>query len=380
MVGIALLRDTLRAEKAKRKKIMSKPLKRYILLTLTIASAIAALSGAIFLFAESNPRSLPETIGNRQITALLLFATLILMFGLFFFLRRRKKKIIDQLTDWQLLANGGMADVWVAYHNKLKQVIVKFPRTHNNKVYNEIVKYRFEIEIREHKKLHHRNIVPLIEHGFGQPARHIIPSSQATPYLIQPFIDGCTLDKLLDQQQNKRFSDRKIAEIATQILAALGYMHAQQVIHRDLSLKNIMLDKSGQVYLIDFGNSTSINSQNTEVRGLPSIGTAPFYAPQSIGNVPERDYYALGMLIYAMYGGKLIKGQDDKQVKKAIEEKLDHLTSVPEWRRVVLKRCWNGEYKDSATLSKALRLPEPNPPEINAPERQLRPDWHPYPC
>ena len=89
-----------------------------------------------------------------------------------------------------------------------------------------------------------------------------------------------------------------------------------------------------------------------------NVGTAPFYAPPSIGNVPERDFYGLAMLIYAMYGGKLNKEQDANEAKEAIEQELEHLTSVPAWLRVVLKRCWNGEYKDSPTLRKALRLPQ----------------------
>ncbi|MGB0384635.1 MAG: serine/threonine-protein kinase [Ardenticatenaceae bacterium] len=290
--------------------------------------------------------------------SLMLFVTLTFVFAMLIRKSRQHKRVIDQLTDWQLLANGGMAQVWVAHHERFQQVVVKFPQTHEDKLYQQIVKYRFEIEIEEHQKLHHPNIVPLIEHGDATHPH----SKQTTCYLIQQFVDGCTLDELLSQQPHRQLPETIIFEIVAQLLAALAYIHQKEVIHRDLTLKNIMVEKTGQVYLIDFGNSTSIGSQNTEIRGLLNVGTAPFYAPSEIGNVPERDFYALAMVIYAMYGGSLTTAEDTNQVNKsqetlrAIEQELEHLTNVPKWLHVVLKKCWNGQYQDSATLRSALRL------------------------
>lgn len=321
-------------------------------------------------------RMASSSLSWRWIGSFILFVTLTFTFATLLRKSRQEKRVIDQLTDWHLLANGGMAQVWVAHDERFQKVMVKFPQTHEEKLYQEIVKYRFETEIEQHKKLHHPNIVPLLEHG---DAIHPF-SKHATCYLIQQFIDGCTLDELLSQPP---LPETIIFEMVAQLLAALGYIHAQEVIHRDLTLKNIMIEKTGQVYLIDFGNSTSIGSQNTEVRGLLNVGTAPFYAPPEIGNVPERDFYALAMVIVAMYGGSLITAQDANQVEKsqealrAIEQELEHLTNVPEWLQVVLKKCWHGgEYKDSATLRSALRLSPLNQivTEIKGEESRIRHD------
>lgn len=307
---------------------------------------------------------LASTESQRWEAFLILFVTLTFTFGFLLKKSRQQKRVIGQLTGWQLLANGGMSQVWLAHHEDFQNVIIKFPQTHEDELYQKVVRYRFETEIEQHQKLHHANIVSLIEHGDA-----IHPHSKhATCYLIQQFVDGCTLDELLRRQPNQQLPETIIFEIVDQLLAALAYIHQKEVIHRDLTLKNIMVEKTGQVYLIDFGNATTIGSQNTEIRGLLNVGTAPFYAPSEIRNVPERDFYALAMVIYAMYGGSLINAQDTNQVKKsqnalraeeilkAIKQELEHLTNLPTWLHVVLKKCWSGQYKDCTTLRSALRL------------------------
>lgn len=291
------------------------------------------------------------------LAALILCAGLTLIFGSLYWKSAPPKRVIDQLTNWRLLARGGMAQVWFAEYKQAKQqVIVKFPREASKEIHTKTIDYRFEIEIKEHKRLSHPNIVPLLEDGVSRHPE----SKKESRYLIQQFVDGCTLDKLLHQQPNQRLPESTIFEIIDKVLAALAYIHSQRVVHRDVTLKNIMIAKTGQVYLIDFGNSTSIDSKETEMRDIPSVGTVPFYAPANIRNIEPRDFYALAIVIYAMYGGQLIKGeiQETNAVKEAIKQELDHLESIPSSLRLVLQHCLNGDYKSSAALRKALCLPE----------------------
>ncbi|MGB0384636.1 MAG: serine/threonine protein kinase [Ardenticatenaceae bacterium] len=293
------------------------------------------------------------------LAALILCAGLTLIFGTLYWKSAPPKKMVDQLTNWELLAEGGMAQVWTAQYKRgraKQNVIVKFPREASKEIHAKTIDYRFKIEVQEHKRLSHPNIVPLLEDG-----RSTHPESKKeSRYLIQEFVDGCTLDKLLNQQAAQRLPESIIFEIIDKVLAALGYIHEQRVVHRDVTLKNIMIAKTGQVYLIDFGNSTSIDSKETIVKGIPSVGTVPFYAPDNIRNVPQRDFYALAIVIYAMYGGQLIRGeiQQTSAVKKTIEQELNHLESIPSSLRLVLQHCLNGYYESSAALRKALSLPE----------------------
>lgn len=283
--------------------------------------------------------------------ALILFALLTLMFWT---LLRQDKSVIEQLTNWKRLTEGGMAEVWTADY-KSQKVVVKYPREDVLIKHANTVNYRLGAEIRNSERLHHPNIVTFIESG---EYHHPTKKRYKARYIIQEFIDGYTLNDFIKPKE--LLSEEVILGIISQILDALAYMHAKNVIHRDLTWNNIMIDKRGKVYLIDLGNSTEINSKHTIIEGLRHVGTAPFHAPESIGNTPAQDFYALAMVIYAMYGGELVTGDQTTEVRVIVEQKLDNLAPVPKWLRPVLKQCWRGEYQDSAKLRKALQLPSVN--------------------
>jgi serine/threonine protein kinase len=116
------------------------------------------------------------------------------------------------------------------------------------------------------------------------------------------YIDGTTLNGL-------RFSPRRAAGIVATVAHALQYAHSRNVIHRDLKPQNIMLDRAGKPYLMDFGmaRSTDNPSHMTSV-GL-AVGTPAYMAPeQAIGRssrVDRRsDLYSLGAVLYALVTGQ----------------------------------------------------------------------------
>jgi len=309
------------------------------------------------LQATESPLGSPSS-SWQGFAALVLSTVLTLVFGSLFWKSAPSRRVIDQLTNWKPLAKGGMAEVWVARY-KQKKVIVKFPREASKKLHADTIDYRFKVEIKQHQKLSHPNIVPLIEPLTKDNQKCIHPKSKKeTRYLIQEFVHGCTLDHLLNQQPSRRLPESIILEIIDKVLAALTYIHSKEVIHRDLTLKNIMVKtESGEVYLIDFGNSTRIDSRDTRIGGLPSVGTVPFYAPATkIGNEPRRDFYALAVVVYAMYGGQLLKGEipETEAIKAKIEQEVENLQSMPDSLRVVLQKCLNGDYQNSGALRKAL--------------------------
>lgn len=301
---------------------------------------------------QSNHATVPLAADSWLWTvALILFGLLTLIFGT---LLRQDKSVIEQLTNWERLTEGGMAEVWTADY-KGQKVVVKYPREDVLIKHQETVNYRLGAEIRHSERLTHPNIVTFIESGeYHHPRR----KRYKARYIIQEFIDGYTLNDFIKVEE--LLSDQVILGIVSQILDALAYMHAKNVIHRDLTWNNIMIDKRGKLYLIDLGNSTEINSTHTIIEGLRHVGTAPFHAPERIGNTPAQDFYALAMVIYAMYGGELVRGDETTEVRVIVEQKLDNLVPVPEWLRPVLKQCWRGEYQDGAKLRKALRLPSVN--------------------
>lgn len=174
---------------------------------------------------------------------------------------------------------------------------------------------------------------------------------------MQKFIDGYTINSLLKEQEEQRFSDKSIFKIAEQLLSALAYIHDQDVVHRDLTLNNVMVDKMGQVQLIDFGVATSIGSDITLQLGCPLFATIPFYAPLTLidDTAPARDLYALAVLMYVMYGGPIPMTRDPEKAHNSLIKKIkNNALDIRGEVKDVLLACLRGEYSEASKLRKDL--------------------------
>ncbi|MHC9541918.1 MAG: protein kinase [Vulcanimicrobiota bacterium] len=102
-------------------------------------------------------------------------------------------------------------------------------------------------------------------------------------YLVQEFIDGQTLERLISPIQNVFLQERVILEWASQILDIIEYLHRQspRIIYRDLKPSNIIRDKNGRIHLVDFGIARLYRegkSKDTE-----SMGSALTASPEHYG-------------------------------------------------------------------------------------------------
>ncbi|MGB0384854.1 MAG: serine/threonine protein kinase [Ardenticatenaceae bacterium] len=261
-----------------------------------------------------------------------------------------RKRLIDEI-DFSSYEKkgGGMAEVYICDDpwNPGRKVVVKFPRRNIKPDHQFTINYRFCNEIKHHQKLEYPNIVRFLEHG---ECKHPF-SERKTLYLIQEFIDGCTLKEMIDGRRSA-LSQAIIFEVTTQILDALEYIYSQKVIHRDLSWNNIMLDRTGRLYLIDFGNSTTLEQLLTDIASGNSSKTIhtvvpphPFEAPHDIEdtrNTRARDLYALAMLVYLMYGGSFPHNNGPADVRKQVKKNLEEMSNVPDHVRETLKDCLEG--------------------------------------
>lgn len=121
--------------------------------------------------------------------------------------------------------------------------------------------------------------------------------------LVQDYIPGDSLQELLDQ--GKRFNEKRVRTIATQVLDILIYLHelSPPVLHRDIKPSNLILGEDKQVYLVDFG---AVQAQ-AAVTGVTFtvVGTSG-YAPleQFWGRaVAASDLYALGATLIHLLTG-----------------------------------------------------------------------------
>jgi serum/glucocorticoid-regulated kinase 2 len=120
-------------------------------------------------------------------------------------------------------------------------------------------------------------------------------------YFVMPFVEGGELYKHF--LHNKRFPEEVVKFYAIQIALAIGHLHEQGILHRDLKLENILIDKEGYLKIIDFGLAKILKEDET-TRTL--CGTPEYLAPEMItqaGHDRNVDWWALGVLIYEMLIG-----------------------------------------------------------------------------
>ena len=125
--------------------------------------------------------------------------------------------------------------------------------------------------------------------------------------LVTEFVNGGELYFQLEKElkQGNPFSENRARFYGAEIISALEYLHTNAIIHRDLKLENILLDKDGHIRIIDFGLCKENIQWNCETTTL--CGTPEYRAPEIIihdyyGKVV--DWWAFGIIMCEMLVGK----------------------------------------------------------------------------
>lgn len=123
--------------------------------------------------------------------------------------------------------------------------------------------------------------------------------------LLMPLVDG---DSLVSLIRKGPFAIKETARIIRAVAEALDYAHGQGLIHRDVKPSNILIDRSGQIVLMDFGIAKLEGDRTAETRPGMVLGTPRYIAPEAVlgQRVDHRaDIYALGLTAFEMLSGKL---------------------------------------------------------------------------
>lgn len=199
-----------------------------------------------------------------------------------------------------LLGEGGMANVYLAEDIILKRkVAVKILRLDLQKDPKTIE--RFKREARATSELSHPNIVSILDVG-SDHNRH---------YLVMEYVEGPDLEQYI--QKNNPIPLPKVIAIMDQILSAMALAHKHHVIHRDLKPQNILIDKKGNIKIVDFGIAVALN-QSTMSQTNTAIGSVHYMSPeQARGNraTMQSDIYSLGIILYELLMGQVPFGGEN---------------------------------------------------------------------
>ena len=191
------------------------------------------------------------------------------------------------------IGRGGSATVYLAHDRALdRQIAVKLiaPALANDPGFLD----RFMREARISAGLSHPNILTV--HDVGESDDH-------RPFLAISLVDGESLEQVI--AQSGRLPLAEAARILGQLAAALDYLHAAGLIHRDVKPSNVLVEESGRVLLSDFGIAYARESTRYTATGM-LLGTPRYMAPEQMRGEepsPQTDVYAMGVLAFEMLAG-----------------------------------------------------------------------------
>jgi len=193
------------------------------------------------------------------------------------------------------IASGGFAVIWTAEALfGSGRVAVKMLHPERAKDPRSVARFEWEAMLLRRFKCD--RIVRGLDHGF----------ERGNHFMIMEFVDGQSLGQALSEVG--AFPVRDAVRITRQVAEALGYLHAQGYLHRDVKPDNVLLDSAGNVKLCDLGFAIPIPRHAADAAKKPTaVGTAGYMSPEMLSGKSEikvgADIYSLGMHLYALITG-----------------------------------------------------------------------------
>lgn len=154
---------------------------------------------------------------------------------------------------------------------------------------------RFRQETDILARIVHPHIVGLLDAGFAE---------DGTPWLVMPLVEGVHIDAWCDRHA---LDTRQVVTLFLQVAAAVAAAHRNLVIHRDLKPSNVLVDRDGQVRLLDFGIARLADRADQATRSQWRALTPEYAAPEQFNDAPPTtatDIHGLGALLHRLLTGQ----------------------------------------------------------------------------
>ncbi len=251
-------------------------------------------------------------------------------------------KKFGKYTLLKKIAVGGMASIYLAEYPTIegfkKELVVKkiLPKYSSNQFFTSMFVEEAKIAV----NLNHRNIIQTFD--FGKVDNEY--------YIAMEYIDGFDLFQIFKfyHFNKKEINDKIILFILMEILKGLNYIHEKKnnnidnLIHRDLSLNNIIISKTGEIKILDFGIvKSSKEEKDSFAKGKRSYMAPEQFSEDSFDN--RIDIYSLGIIAWRLLtGDKPFDLSEIKTSKELANVQIPNITEInpkisPELSLIIMK-------------------------------------------
>jgi serine/threonine-protein kinase len=218
-----------------------------------------------------------------------------------------------------LVGVGGMGTVWLAERNDgrfERKAAVKFLSA---ALIGHDGEERFKREGAILGRFSHPNIAEMLDAGV---------TSAGQPYIILEYVEGEPIDRYCDTH---RLDIKARLSLFLDVLSAVAHAHASLIVHRDIKPSNVLVNKDGQVKLLDFGIAKLLEVEGQESLTLITLAgdsplTPAYAAPEQVTGAPittATDVYALGVLLYQLISGQHPAGKALRSPAELVKAILD---------------------------------------------------------
>ncbi len=201
---------------------------------------------------------------------------------------KREIKYIGNYKIVDIIGKGGMGKIFTAIHIPLNRIVVLKEMGRNAS------RRRFKQEALISASLDHKNIVQTYDYfNIG-----------ASCYLVMQYIDGMNLAEVIENEGP--LHPVTAAVIMREVCCGINHAHSNAIIHRDIKPTNILISRSGEVKITDFGVARGEDSPHLTSTGTV-IGTPYYMSPEQASGkklTAQSDIFSLGIVLYEMITGK----------------------------------------------------------------------------
>ena len=209
------------------------------------------------------------------------------------------------------VGGGGMGDVYRCYDHGLEREVALKVLSEQADRANQ----RFLAEAQAMARLNHPNIVAVYDVGLDG----------RTSYIIMEYVKGETIREI----DRSSYTIGRAIDVVMQVLGALRYAHAADIVHRDIKPGNVLIGNDDAVKVTDFGLARRISDVGNLSQTSEIVGTIAYLPPERVMGKPgdrSSDLYSVGVLLYELLTGQLPFTESSEDL---VSTMIAHVNEVP---------------------------------------------------